>query len=359
MLLKTLEHIYGFFVALRNADFDAGTREIVRVTVPVISVGNVSAGGTGKTPFVQMLGRELLKNSISPAIVSRGYRRKSKGELVISDGQNIFTAVEKSGDELMMLAESLPVPVIANEDKSRAALKAFELFKIREAELREIYGEKADSRFLKQCIIVDDGFQHRKLHRNLDIVLIDKETLERPFLLPRGRLREPLESLKRADVIVLMNGAQENVLKKLIPANLLKENVVIAEAQTVAGELYNMYSRREFTSDSFINGAVAVTAIAKPERFLKTLEGRNYRVLQHLSFKDHHWFTASDVSGIIKKCKSLKVNTVVTTEKDAVKLRTFGGLFADSGVTVAVLPVRTEIKRGREEFLKKLLKIFE
>lgn len=359
MLLKTLAHIYGYFVARRNAEFDAAKREIVRVDIPVISVGNVSAGGTGKTPFVQMTVRELLKNSVVPAIISRGYKRKSNGELVISDGQNILTDVEKSGDELMLLAESLPVAVIANEDKSRAALKAVELFKERDEMLREMYGENAGKRRPKRCIVIDDGFQHRKLARDLDIVLIDRETLERPFLLPRGRLREPITALQRADVIALMNGAQEDVLKKLLPENLLKENCVTIEAQTVAGEFYNMYSRHAFKNDPFTNGAIAVSAIAKGERFLKTLVSREIDVVHHFAFGDHHWFSGNDVGRIIKKCSALKTKTIVTTEKDAVKLRKFGNMFAENGITVAVLPVRIEISRGREEFLKKLMEIFD
>ncbi len=351
--------MYGYFVARRNAEFDAGKRAIIDVKIPVISVGNVSAGGTGKTPFVQLLARELLKNSVSPAIVSRGYRRKSKGEVVVSDGTDILTNVEKAGDELMMLAESLSVAVIAHSDRAAGAQTALRIFKEREDVIREIYGDAAEKRFLKKCIILDDGFQHRKLARGLDIVLIDKETLGRPYLLPRGRLREPLESLKRADVIVLMNGAQEFVLKSTIGENLLKENCVIVEARTVAGEFYNMYSRREFNNDPFKNGAVAVSGIAKPERFLKTVETRNVRVLHHFGFKDHHWFSGNDVAKIVKKCVVLKTKTVVTTEKDAVKLRQFGKEFADHEITVAVLPVRTEISKGRDEFLKRIMEIFD
>jgi len=156
-----------------------------------------------------------------------------------------------------------------------------------------------------------------------------------------------------------MNGAQDFVLKSKVPENLLKENCVIIEAQTVGGEFYEMNSRQVFKKYPFKNGGIAVSAIAKPERFLKTLDAREIDVHHHFAFKDHHWFSHHDVKKIIEKCRLLKLNVIVTTEKDAVKLRKFSDEFIKSEITVAVLPVRIEISHGRDEFLKKLLEIFD
>ncbi|HYF02021.1 MAG TPA: tetraacyldisaccharide 4'-kinase [Patescibacteria group bacterium] len=360
MLLKKIEQIYGYFVEKRNAEFDAGKLEVMTIEYPVISVGNVSAGGTGKSPFVQLVAREFLKHSIAPAIVSRGYRRKSRGEVVVCDGLQILAGVEQAGDELMMHAESLGVVVIANENKGSAAQKAVEIFKERDDEARQRFTSKEDYALntVPRCIIIDDGFQHRKIHRDLDIVLIDHATLQNPFLLPRGRLREPLDSLKRADVIVLMNGAQRFTLKKHVQENLLKENCVIIEAQTVAGEFYDINSRQTFKINPFRSGCVAISTIAQPERFIKTLEGREIEVHHHFAFKDHYWFSEGDIKKIIQKCELLQTNVIATTEKDAVKLRKFKDLFNSFKVSVAVLPIRIEISEGRDEFLKKLTEIF-
>ncbi|MDQ1266970.1 MAG: tetraacyldisaccharide 4-kinase, partial [Bacteroidota bacterium] len=181
-MLSALSKIYGAAVVWNNKRFDSGSIIPVKCKAPVISIGNISAGGSGKTPFTIMLTKEIIRMGYRPAIVGKGYKRKSRGLKIVSDGIEIFTNPVEAGDEMFMLAERLRVPVIVHDTKAEAALVA-------------------DNRFKPDVIIIDDGFQHRGLYRDLDIVLLDAASLERPYLLPKGRLREPLSSLNRADII--------------------------------------------------------------------------------------------------------------------------------------------------------------
>ncbi len=332
--MNVLSAIYGLAIAQRNGRYDECRTEIVRAGVPVISVGNISVGGTGKTPFVQYIVRELLALGRRPAVVSRGYGRKSRGEVVVSDGASVLVSVEQAGDELMLHAEHLPVPVIANADRAAGARTAEKLFAV-------------------DAIVLDDGFQHRRLYRDCDIVLVDEATLQRPVLLPIGRLREPMTSLRRAHVLCGVGG----VRCEDIPGDCRTADALCIEAVTQVGELRCAFSQRKIELGK--SEVIAVAGIARPSRFWTSLVDRGVAVAGQLAFGDHRKYSQRDVQRIISLCRARHCTTVATTEKDAVKLRGFRTEFDQAGLRLVVLPVLMDVVRGCEELRHKLSSLFE
>lgn len=330
--MNILSALYGYAVAQRNKRYDTGAAEIQRVAVPVISVGNISAGGTGKTPFVQCLVRMLLSMGRRPAIVSRGYGRKSKGEVVVSNGTSVLVSVDEAGDELMLHAEALPVPVIAHADRAAGARTAVQLF-------------AAD------VVVLDDGFQHRRLYRDCDIVLVDSATLRRPVLLPVGRLREPLASLGRADVVCGTGG----VGCADIPRVYLSATALCVEARAYSGAMRSVFA----AGGEPPSRVVAVSGIAHPARFFSSLAEAGVDTAAQLVFGDHYSYGTGDVRRVVAAGVEHNCKAVVTTEKDAVKLRRFRSEFEGAGVQLWALPLEMRIERGEEELRHKLVVLLE
>lgn len=307
MFIELLSTLYGYGVAYRNKQFDNGSKALVRTTVPVISVGNISVGGTGKTPTVQMLVRLLKQQGRSPAIVMRGYKRRSRGVVVVHDGQQMRASVKDAGDEAALHAQTLGVPVVVGEYKADAAVYCA-------------------GNINCDVIVVDDGFQHRTLHRDIDVVLVDRQTIDRGWLLPRGRLREPLSSITRADIVLLHDDVKSDEV-----VDYCSPNAIVAGVQQVA----------QCTGLADID-AFCVSAIANPERFIATAEKCGAFVRDSKSFADHHWYSRADVARILEKA-ALGGMTVVTTEKDAVKLSEFLSLFAKANVPLKTIAVTMQL----------------
>lgn len=302
---------YGFAVRARNRRYDSGQNEVHRVDVPVICVGNLTVGGTGKTPMVAFLCRWFRKRNIRVAIVSRGYGAEAG----------------KQNDEARELAECLPdVPHIQNPDRVAAARVAAE-----ELEM--------------QVVILDDGFQHRRLARDLDLVLVDASN---PFghdaLLPRGLLREPVTSLQRADVIGL---TRANLVSKEARSRI--RNRVEQEApragwlelihqptELVAGmireDLANLEGRR----------TMAFCGLGNPEGFRKTLLECGTDLVHFQTFPDHHEYSREDLEGIEREARQREVSMLVCTHKDWVKI----GLDQLGGIPVRALLVEQHIETG-------------
>ncbi|MFP4527357.1 MAG: tetraacyldisaccharide 4'-kinase [Candidatus Kapaibacterium sp.] len=337
MINNLLSMFYKAAVNQRNKRFDEKKKAIKRSSVPVLSVGNLSVGGTGKTPFVQMLGTALINMGYKPAVVGRGYKRKTKGEIVVSDGNRILANAAEAGDEMLLLAEALKVPVIAHDEKAEGAKIAPEKFNI-------------------DVVRLDDGYQHRQLYRDLDIVLIDRDTVENPHVMPKGRLREPIESLQRADVICLTNQAEltDEFVKNI------HENAIYISVKPILGKAYNLVdgrhtSRREFRDIQ--NGTIAVSGIAKPERFREMIENLHIKISEKLDFPDHHDYTRVDLNKIVENCRMNNANSIVTTEKDAAKLREYKQFFAENDIKCYVFPVSLTIIEGKSPFFRKLKEI--
>jgi tetraacyldisaccharide 4'-kinase len=260
---------------------------------PVISVGNLSVGGTGKTPVVAALARLLLEMSERPAILTRGYarRRDLEGVVVVSDGKRVLEPVERSGDEPQMLARGLPgVPVLVCSD-------------------RYLAGRVAERRMLSTVLLLDDGFQHLPLGRNVDIVVMPAGDLD-DAVLPSGRLREPLDAASSADCL-LVPGSDDDVAR--VSATFDRMPVFRASIR---------YERLRLFDGSAPQGkrVVAVAGIARPQRFFDALRTLGYDVVRELRFEDHHWFTSRDLDRIAAIARETGADFTVATQKDAVRL---------------------------------------
>lgn len=321
--------IYGLFVKIRNSYYDKHGSPI-KLDYPVISIGNLSVGGTGKTPFVQMLTKYFQSKYLSPIIIGKGYKKTKKGIVEVSDGHRILSNAEEGGDEMILLAHNLKIPVIAGEKKWETALFACK-------------------KYHPDLIIIDDAFQHRKLYRDIDIVIIDKETLEIPVLLPSGRLREPIQSLKRADVVVLAGTAilDENTKR------YIREDAIIIRVTTVEVNPYNYVSGHYYKYHELaepLKGLVAFAGIAKPKRFFDMISKTGYEILETIEYTDHYKYTKEDVNKLITKAKELDIRFLATTEKDAVKFVKYRGLFVENKIELLVFPIILTIIEGQKEF---------
>jgi tetraacyldisaccharide 4'-kinase len=280
MLLAPLELVYGSLVRARNARFDR--MAVQRLRWPVVSVGNLSVGGAGKTPLVICLARLLERAGIHPDVLSRGYGRSRKtAERVDPEG-----SVERFGDEPLLIARATGVPVYVGASRYEGGLLA-------ERELT-----------VEAVHLLDDGFQHRQLARDVDIVVMHPSDL-RERLLPAGRLREPLSGLGRANVIVLRqeDKQQESALR----AYTRKECLFWRVRRTVS---LAIPSKR----------AVAFCAIARPSEFFAALAEAGVEMVERISFRDHHRYTAADIERLAKLGQRHGCDAFVVTGKDEVKL---------------------------------------
>ena len=327
--------IYGLAIALRNSYYDKKGSPI-KLDYPVISIGNLSVGGTGKTPFVQMISKYFQSKFLSPIIIGRGYKKKKKGIVEVSDGHRILSNAEEGGDEMIFLANNLKIPVIAGEKKWETALFACK-------------------KYHPDLIIIDDGFQHRKLHRDIDIVILDKETLEKPMLLPHGRLREPISSLSRADIVVLAGTViLDNNTKKYI-----RKDAIIIRVTTVEANPYNYVSGHYYKYHELaepLKGVVAFAGIAKPNRFFDMIAYTGYEITEKIEYSDHYSYTRDDVINLIQKAKDNDTRFLATTEKDAVKFVKYKGLFVENKIELLVFPIILTIIEGQKEFFSYISK---
>lgn len=302
--LAPLAALYGAAVAARLAAYRRGLLPVRHAGRPVLSVGNVAAGGTGKTPFVLWLAGELLLRGIRPAILTRGYGRRSRGTVVVSDGAGAVASVRDSGDEAALLARALPgVPIVADGRRARAA-RAVETL--------------APATTLH---LLDDGFSHVALQRDLDVVLLDAAAADAGgALLPEGRLREPLASLARADLLVVTKAEQADPGPAHALAARYAPGVPVYHARTRVLGIRDAAGRRVEPADLPGSTLVAVAGLARPEAFFATLEGLKIVPAVSLSFPDHDPYGPTALGRIERAAEESGATAVVTTEKDAVKL---------------------------------------
>ncbi len=295
MNFNPLSALYGAAVGARNGLYDRGWLGSRRLQGSVISVGNVSAGGSGKTPFVILLGELFKARGIRFDVLSRGYGRKTHGVLLVDPGG----LPRDFGDEPLLIARRLQVPVVVGEDRLEA-------------------GRLAEARFGAQIHLLDDGFQHRGLARDFDIVLVTPEDA-RDRLLPAGRLREPLRSLERADAVVLSGGAS-------------------AESFPLVGKTV-WRVRRGIVAENVPPRPVVFCGIARPQNFVLQLRTSGVDAIAEAFFRDHHVYTEKDIRDLIELRQRSEAGGFVTTEKDAVNL----GGYLDALKPLAVVPVKMEL----------------
>jgi tetraacyldisaccharide 4'-kinase len=276
-MLKPLSFLYGSVVNIRNMLYDREILPVHKTPPVVVSIGNIEAGGTGKTPLAMALAEDLLKRGRRVSILTRGYRGSLKGPVLVQARHR----ADEAGDEALLMARSLNVPVIKSPDRVRGALFAY-------------------THFGSEIVILDDGFQHRRLHRDMDIVLVSRD-ISQERLLPAGPLREPPSSLRRADFTIAMKGAHhEGIPADLKPQGLIDLQGNMTGLDAIAGK-----------------SALAFCAIGKPSHFFSLVESLGVKV-EGIPFGDHHRYGKGDIIAVLDKAAGKDV--ILTTEKDLVKI---------------------------------------
>lgn len=347
-LLYGLSCIFRFVVAVRYWFYDIGVLRRFPLGVQVISIGNVTAGGTGKTPVTEKFARELTAAGRKVAILSRGYRRKEapwwqrtftqviEPPLVVSDGRHVLLDAATGGDEPYMLASNLPgVCVLVDRNRVKAGRWAIRCFGC-------------------DTLILDDGFQYQRLKHSLEVVLVDKTN---PFgnghMLPRGVLREPASHISRADVIFLTksDGNTSEVVEKIREFNTKAEIIECRHAPRI---LKDVWSREELPLD-WLKGKTLATlsGIAVPQGFEDSLRKLGARVIWCERYADHHRYDSSEIIYALNRTADLGAEALITTEKDAVRFPRL----ETTPVPCYYLRVDIEVLKGEENFTAAVRKI--
>lgn len=340
--LKFLAWIFSVLVQLRLQLFKHRILRANTLGCQVISVGNVTVGGTGKTPIVETFARSLQQKGRKVAILSRGYKSKKtplwekllkKEERlprVVSDGKRLLLNSDLAGDEPYMLASNLPeVVVLVDKDRVKA-------------------GKYAIKKFGCDTLVLDDGFQYLKLQHRLDIVLVDYTN---PFgysrVLPRGLLREPMRNLKRAGFIFITKCPPEGAPELKAKLRELNRNAEISECRHSTKYLENLYTR-ERVELRFLNGrkVSSVSGIAVPEGFETGLRGLGAEIVHSARYADHHRYTQQEIIETINHAVESGAEMIITTEKDAVRFP----LIERCDLPVLFLRVEIEMLSGAEAF---------
>jgi tetraacyldisaccharide 4'-kinase len=319
--------LYGSLVWLRNRCYDARLFGAVRAGVPVISVGNLTAGGNGKTPFVEYLVQYFMGERKKVAVLSRGYLRTTRGTVVVSDGDTVRETAERSGDEPYQIARRFPgAVVISDESRAKSARIAVD-------------------RYHADVILLDDGFQHRGIGRDLDIVMIGESPAATPML-PAGSRREPLSSLRRAGLLVVSGPAGRSAGQNgLVRYSAAPE----VRVRFVPDRVSPLFGGKDLAPEDLRGKSVfAFSGIANPSRFTEMLKEMGAVMRDSMTYPDHHPYPADDLQRIKGRYDRSGAAMMVTTEKDAVRL---GGMESESplkGMPVYFVRIRTEIVEGRE-----------
>ncbi|WP_457622008.1 tetraacyldisaccharide 4'-kinase [Persephonella sp.] len=325
MVLKLLSLIYGTGAVLRRKLYEKGFFKIKKLPRPVVSIGNLSVGGTGKTPLTIFTAKKLMDRGLNVCVLSRGYGRKSTGTVVVSDGKDIFVDWVQAGDEAFLIARS-GIPVVVSSSRYEAGIKALDLIDV-------------------DVFILDDGFQHFQLHRDIDVLTVDAT---KPFwedkLLPKGRLREPVYFYKYADVIVVNKlFSLDDERKKVILENLIKLGkpfFLSKEKVDAVTDGINSYSL------DLLKGKKvgAFSGLGNNKQFFDTVRQLSYaydfNVVSFISFPDHYEYNQ------LKLDK--KADLWLTTEKDLVKI--------GSGKNVFALQYRIEVENDYLDMILSRLK---
>ncbi len=289
-----------------------------RLPCRVISIGNITVGGTGKTPAVIAVAEEAQKRGMRPVILTRGYKGRAKGPCFVTRGEGPLLSVEDAGDEPVLMAGRLNgVPIVKGANRFEAGM-----FAIRELPI-------GDTELNKYIFVLDDGFQHRSLYRDKDIVLIDAgDPFGNGMLLPFGRLREPVKSLSRADIIVLTKTGGDSgqrgpcgidKLREKINSHREKSRIFLSNHTPVSIILPSGRAN----PDQWLSGkkVFVFCALGSPDSFLRTLSEAGADVRGFHAYKDHYQYAPEDISGIKNEAKERGAEWIVTTEKDIIKIR--------------------------------------
>ncbi len=333
--LLPLSWLYGLGVRLRNAMFDIGVLKSVAFDVPIISVGNITVGGTGKTPHVEYIA-QLLYDKCRVAVLSRGYKRKSSG-FKLADEQATAKTI---GDEPFQMKQKLPKVTVAVDANRRNGI-------------RRLIEDKPNGGV--DVIVLDDAYQHRYVKPGTNILLIDYHRLiTHDKLLPAGRLREPSSGKKRADIVIVTKCPAD---LKPMEYRVIKKSLSLFPYQQLFfttlfyGSLRPMWRGKERPLDSLkpTEHVLLLTGIASPQQMIHDLS-QHARHIHPLAFPDHHNYTTADLERIEREFHALpEPRIIVTTEKDAARLTAAKGMAEDVRHNTFVLPVRVGFMLGQEE----------
>ena len=333
--LAVLSAGYRVALAMRECAYRWRLLSTGRLPCPVISVGNITLGGSGKTPMVEETALCLRELGANPAVVSRGYGRDSRGIGIVADRDGQRLGPRAGGDEPVMLADRLPgVPIVVGENRFEAGRVAID-----------------------QCgatvIVLDDGFQHRTLRKDLEILVVNgREPWGNSRLFPRGMLREPISALGRADLIVLTNPpvpADAVEATETIRRHNARAPVIVAQYQVIGARL--VPGVRELApADLHGRRFLAFAGLGSPRGFADTLIGVGVVLAGLVEYPDHYWFDQRDLTELGQHAASVGAEGLITTEKDWVRLRS---LDLSPGL-LCVLRVRLSLDAGREQLVQAL-----
>ncbi|MBN2225198.1 MAG: tetraacyldisaccharide 4'-kinase [Deltaproteobacteria bacterium] len=329
--------IYGAVMRLRRWCYRIGIFRVKRLDAVVVCVGNITTGGTGKTPAVVHLVRRLIGAGIKTAVISRGYGYRITGDyLIVSGPDGLYRQAGQAPDEALMTARKLPgVPVVVSPARYRA-------------------GKVALEGFGAEVVVMDDGFQHLGLFRDIDILVVDADNpLGNGLVLPAGPLREPLNGMRRADVVWL-SGRQASELPERFSAYVAGKPVVRAHA--VVKGLVTLSGKRVPPGAPAGMRVLAFSGIARPQRFFEALEGLGAATADRMVFADHHRYADEDVDLLNRRAREAGAEIFVTTEKDLARLPgdapftlPVGALVMDLAITGDDALVEMIVKRVKEK----------
>jgi len=351
-LLRFFSVIYALGLSIKLNLYKKGILQQHKLDCQVISLGNITVGGTGKTPTAQRLATIIQEMGYRVVILNRGYRAGWDGQVgVVSDGHKIYMTVTEAGDEAYLLAKSLPgIPVVIGRD-------------------RIITGQYAVNELKAEVVILDDGYQHWQLARDLDIVLIDALNMfGNNFLLPRGTLREPVSNLSRAQVFLLTKVDQStDDARDLIHGTLARYNNTALVVESIHQpkcfvEIEEWYKGLRITSvalETIRNQkVVALSAIGNPSSFEQTLLDIGVAEVCGVRYADHHDYTMAEMQGIMQRGVDEKAYALITTEKDAVKIPP-EFIHSNRQLPLYVLSISVHFTEGYEELMALIKKVAE
>ncbi|GAB6137337.1 tetraacyldisaccharide 4'-kinase [Halanaerobaculum tunisiense] len=345
VVLTVLSKVYQIGIWSRAKIYDLGLKNREELSTPVISVGNITVGGTGKTPVVKMLANELTQEDYQTVVLNRGYKGSLEEEAgLVSTRKEVLLSAQEAGDEAYMLASSLPeVPVVVGSQRSKS-------------------GKLAQQKFQPDFIILDDGFQHWQLEREYDLVVVDATN---PFanghLLPRGLLRELPSSLQRADALLITKADQissqelEELKAKLRELN---QSAVLLTSKHQATYLRSLAQQQPREIDLAGEKVLAVSGIGNPQSFAQTLSDLGAEVVKELRFADHHSYTKEEIMEIFSVASEEGIERIITTEKDAASINQ--ELVAEINkqqIELEVLGIEIELLDSDQEFAKFLSQV--
>lgn len=329
--------VYAAAMWIRNMFFDKNVFKSEQVSAKIISVGNITLGGSGKTPLVIYLLNFLKLNGINAGVLSRGYGRKSKGYKLVSDGKNILCTVERCGDEIIQTAETCKVPAAVSEDRVEGSEKLIEDTGV-------------------SHVVLDDAFQHRWIERDLNLVIIDQRFLINKSifvssLLPGGEMRESFSSLKRADVVIINKKFSDQKEIPVKRAKLLEKKKVFY-AHYMAESFVDVVRKEVYPIDEFEGQhSLIVSGVANPFSFLNALKQCGVNTDNQIIFRDHKNYSIDEVQKIRREFYSTNSHSVVTTEKDAVKLINFAREFDDIDIFYLKIKIVFDDEVGFNDFI--------